>query len=135
VTSDTGFVLWKDKEEDLIRGGASFEVGFKSSEDAFRAGRLMEYHYLIDENGTRYSLKAVRMHRSIGHSEEDDDNESLEKMVQPEDTAEKDILTGDDGQVIGWRVRDTKLHKTASPEPRIRRGKRKIPDGPEVRRK
>jgi hypothetical protein len=48
----------------------------------------------------------------------------MEKMVQPEDTEEKDISIGDDGEVVA-----------ASPEPRRRRGKGKFWMGPKPERK
>jgi hypothetical protein len=124
VISETGFVLWKDRDNDLEKGGASFEIGFRTSEDAFHTRRLMEYHYVKDENGTRYSLEALRKHCSMGDPDEDDDADDLKDMIQPgRDIDDMDILKGAEGQVIGWEVRDRNLQETAHPEPRRMRGR------------
>jgi hypothetical protein len=128
VNSEMGFVLWRDRPgDDLVEGGASFEISFRTSKDAFHTRRLAEYHYVRHDNGTRYSIEAVRKHCSIGDPEEDGDANDLREMAQPgKDIAEKDVLNGDEGQVIGWRLRGPNLLEAASPVARRKRGKGKF---------
>ena len=57
VTSEGGFVLWSDSNEvtDFTKGGATFEIGFKTSFDAFFMTKHLPRYYVKNSEGGKMS--------------------------------------------------------------------------------